>query len=531
MSESGHEAFVENGVAIVTDLDPSEIDHGLIENPLIPPVVKRALASWAEEVQGTGKRSRSIFERERYVTPGQVFKQMAVSLEAMDDDIVGSVADTSEAMAFQKVHFESDDKDQESVWNQIGADLDLDTWVRRAWRELYINSQFYGVREMGRVKYRVKGVKKERPSRKEFNVFVPTRLGFLDPTRIVPVQTDLYGDSGLAWIASPNESEFFTKVVEGKEIDPVLSSLLVGKYTPSKKEEQDFGKEDIPVEKLFLLNPNMVFRHTLTRSTYERWARVRMKAIFPLLDMKSQLREMDRTWLLGGINFIVLVTRGSDARPTSRGELMETQSQVRTQSKSPIIVSDHRTEISIITPEVEHVLAPEKWGVLDERIMMRLWGTFQLPSETSNRETSLTLGKVIARGLASRRHMLKRSMEAELIRPVIRDGRNIDVGFEAATHVEFAPRRMELEMDATLITLIQELRDRGDLSRETVLNEFNFDQDLEARRRQLEAERYDPIFAPVNVPFDSPNKTTPGGSGRQGGRPGGQTPDADGRET
>jgi len=67
--------------------------------------------------------------------------------------------------------------------------------------------------------------------------------------------------------------------------------------------------------------------------------------------------------------------------------------------------------------------------------------------------------------------------------------------------------------------MIQSLRDRGDISRETVLTEFNFDQDLEAARREYEDERYPDVFEPVNVPFDSPDKTTPDGSGRTGGRP------------
>ena len=78
---------------------------------------------------------------------------------------------------------------------------------------------------------------------------------------------------------------------------------------------------------------------------------------------------------------------------------------------------------------------------------------------------------------------------------------------------------MELELDPQVATLLQELRDRGDISRETILNEFNFDQGTEARRREIEKERFDDIFEPVNVPFDSPNRVTPGGSGRQGGRP------------
>ena len=73
---------------------------------------------------------------------------------------------------------------------------------------------------------------------------------------------------------------------------------------------------------------------------------------------------------------------------------------------------------------------------------------------------------------------------------------------------------------------LQELRDRGDLSRETTLSEFQFDQELEAQRRENEDDKYGKIFKPVNVPFDSPNKTTPSGSGRKGG----QKPAPEGQE-
>lgn len=237
-----------------------------------------------------------------------------------------------------------------------------------------------------------------------------------------------------------------------------------------------------------------------------------MKSIFPLLDLKHQLREMDRAWLLGGINFIVLVTRGSDTIPTTRQEVEGTAAQVRGQSKSPIIVTDHRINIEIITPDVEHVIDPKKWAVLDERIMARLWGTFQMSSELSERENSSSLGKVISQGLQSRRHMLKRTMEKEIIQRTL----DLEGELDEEVKIEFSPRRMQIEQDAALATVLQELRDRGDISRETLLSEFNYDQGLEAVRREIEDERYKNIFKPVNVPFDSPNKgTTPGGSGRK----------------
>ena len=217
---------------------------------------------------------------------------------------------------------------------------------------------------------------------------------------------------------------------------------------------------------------------------------------------------------------MAFLTSGPDQRPATRQEVSETTAQIRAQSKSPVIVADHRIEIELITPDLSNILDEKKWTVLDERLLMRLWGTFQIPSETSNRETSVTLGRVIARGMASRRHMMKRSIEKYIIDAVTEHPAND--GFNAECGLEFAPRRMELEFDANVVQMVQSLRDRGDISRETILTEFNFDQELEASRREYEDDRWKETFKPTNVPFDSKNETTPDGSGRTGGRPPGK---------
>lgn len=504
------ESYVDaaTGAVVVSEVPPEEINETL--SSMLSPQVQRALASWAEDKNPTGRRNRGIFERDRYVTPNKVYEQMGMSYDALDDDLVGNVADMSESLAFQKLKFESEDKDQEDVWNQIGRDLNLDEWVRQAWRELFTVSQFYGVRVFGSRNYKVRGKTDSGVERrKSFDAVVPTHLGFLDPTRVVPVQQNIFGNRQLAWIASPTDNQLLS---DESVDDPLIKLLFTQKYEPTPDEIKWMGNEGIETGRLWLLNPEHVFSHTLTKSPFERWSRIRMKSIFPLLDLKHQLREMDRAWLLGGINFIVLVTRGTDQIPTTRTEVEGTAAQVRSQSKSPIIVTDHRINIEIITPDVEHVLASDKWAVLDERITSRLWGTFMLSSEASNRETSATIGKVIVQGLQSRRHMLKRTIEKEVIRATTEIPMN---PLSADTKLEFSPRRMQLEQDAALATILQELRDRGDISRESLLNEFDFDQSLEAQRRETEDKRYKKIFMPVNVPFDSPTKTTPSGSGKK----------------
>ena len=508
------EATIEKGVAVVSEVPAGDVMASLNDpdSPIsrMEHTFRRALATWAEDVHPSSRHQRGIFNRDKYVTPSKIFEQMGMAYDAFDDDIIGAVADTSESMTFQKISFEAREKDDEDIWNQIGKDLDLDTWVRTAWRELFAVSQFYGVRWWGKKTYRVRGKGEKRSRRKEYDLVVPTALGFLDPTRIVPVGADLFGNAQLAWIAS----DLDMKLIKSDDSDQLVSSIMMEKYEPTEAEKQVLENEDIDSDSLVLLNPMYVWRHTLTKSPFERWARIRMKSVFPILDLKHQLREMDRAFLLGGINFIVLVTRGSDTMPTTKTEVADTATQVRTQSRSPIIVSDHRIKIEIITPDVEHILNTSKWSVLDERIMLRLWGTFQFPSQSPSRETSVTIARVIARGLQSRRHMLKRSIEKTIIDQVTYHPANQDKFAEPAK-IEFTPRRIELELDPAVVAIIQELRDRGDLSRETVLNEFNFDQAIEALRREYEDERYKDVFAPVNVPFDSPSKTTPSGSGKK----------------
>lgn len=519
------ELIQEGDVLIQSELDAYEVREALpnIANRL-PVSVERALANWAEAPDRGKRRRKTLWDRDRYVTPGKVFEQMAVAYDAADDDIVSQFLDSSEALAFQKLKIESDDPDQADVWNQIAADLDLDAFVRQAWRELALVSQYVGVRYMDTRTYRVRGEANSRPRRKEIQAFVPTALGFLDPTRVAPVQMNPLGGQALAWIADEGDDKLFKDVKEGNQNDDLVSELILGRYTPGPHETKQLDREGIDGDRLWLLNPQMVWIHTLTKSTYERWPRIRMKSLFPLLDLKNQVREMDRAFLLGGINFLVLVKRGTENVPASASEVTETAYAVRTQANTPIMVTDHRIEVEIVTPDLSHVLSEEKWNTLDDRIMLRLWGGFSLPDNQSSGETSLSRARVIARNFSSRRHMLKRDIEKNVLAFTANIPLNREQ-FSEKAKLEYTPRRIELEFDVAVAQQWQALRDRGDLSRGTLLDEFDFDQETEARRRKAEDEKYSKpgkpggVFSPTNVPFDSPQKTTPNQSGRDGGRP------------
>lgn len=527
MSEaSAHEATIHGGVAVASEIDPDIVEEALRDGILnvhegsewMKPV-QRALASWAEDTRGRNTRDRTIFSRNKFVTPSKIYEQMAMAEDAMDDDVVGGVYDTSEAMAFKKMTMQCEDLDQRDVWNQVAKDINLDAYLRMVWRELFKVSQYYGVIWWGQKTYKVRGKGEQRQRRKMFDLTVPVGLGVLDPTRVVPVGLTMFGERKLAWIADEGDMDLFQKVKEDRVLDDdLISQILVGRYEPPKAEGDKLKSEDVPIDRLLLLNPDNVWVGNLTKATYERWSRVRMKSIYPLLDMKHQLQEMDRAFLLGGINFIVLVKKGTDTLPVKKSsELTMVAEQMRTQSKSSVIVSDHRLEIEIITPDLEHILSGSKYAVLDDRMRLRLWGSIAPPSETGNRENQVTLAKVVSLGIENRRHMLKRDLEKAVIERT-RD-RNEDQLTEGAS-IEYAPRRVDLMFDAQVATIFQEIRDRGELSRETILEEFGFDISIERHRRQDEKENGDDeVFEKVNVPFDSPFGASPGGSGRRGGRP------------
>src|SRR4051794_17889896 len=95
-----------------------------------------AFGLWAQDVNGTGyegdlgtstgysgyngpggpmaQRAGNLFERDRYVTPANIYEQMKLAYRAIeDDDVVSGVLESTEALAFGKVSFYADDEDEE----------------------------------------------------------------------------------------------------------------------------------------------------------------------------------------------------------------------------------------------------------------------------------------------------------------------------------------------------------------------------------------------------------------------------------
>lgn len=480
-----------------TGIDDSQIIAAL--NDQHPEIA--ALTRWSGYTQ---TRHGTLFERDRYVTPSNIYHQMQVAYDAAEnDDVVSGVLETTESLAFSKTDFESEDEDEEDIWNQIAADIDLDRRLREMWREEFTVSQFYCAIWWGRKSYKVRGKSEKGVTRKKRfdNLRVPRGLTLLDPFKVIPVGTLMFGQEQLAYIADRGEDDAINKVLDGVISDPVISQLIGSPYKPDRVERSSLAgvmPSSTGIDRLFLLNPQNVFRHTSTRSDYDRFAKVRMKSVFELLDLKHQLRAMDRAHLVGGTNFIVLVTKGSDTIPARPEEIATLQTQVRTVARVPVIVGDHRLKVEIITPDTDTTLQPERYNGIDARVTARLYQMFMTGNFAAGAkgDDSIKLARVVARGLQSRRHMLRRTIEKYVVAPTT----EANDSFTSNAKMRFHPKRIDLDFDPAFANYMLDLRDRGDISRESVLDEIDFSQSDEARKRKRETERYDHIFAPVNVP-------------------------------
>lgn len=476
------------------------------------------LVRWGADTKPVSRHG-GLFERDRYVTPDSIFDQFQVSLDAAEnDDVVSGIVESTEALAFNKISFSCDDEQEEDVWNQILEDINMDSLIRQMWRESFIVSQFYAAVVWHKKSFKVKAkTKKGNKSKKTFtDLKVPKGITILDPMKVVPVGNTIFGQDRLVYIASKGEAPDFDNVLAGdNSSDQVVSQLITARYSPDREELQRIKKVTgaSNVDNLFLLNPDTVFRHTATKPDYQRFATVRMKSVFEVLDLKHQLRQMDRAHLLGATNFIILVKRGSDQMPAKQAEVNTMATQVRGTARVPVIVSDHRVEIEIITPKTDMTLTPERYNTLDARITARLYQMFMTGNYAvgTASDDSLKLGRVIARGMESRRYMIYKTLNDNVFKKILEK----NSALTEAPSFNFHPKRIALDFDNNIATFLQDLRDRGDLSRETLLAELDIDQDEEARKREREAELYDDVFKPTTVPFSGNSISPPNGDNNQ----------------
>lgn len=505
--------------------------------------VASQLSRWVDNARNASGRS-SMFDRGMFTPPDNPYDEMRAARNALRyDSVVSGVAEITEGYAFQGVKWESTEPDEADVFNQMATDQNLDGVLRSMWREEFGIGQFVAAMVWGYREYTVRGqTKKGNQRKKVYRVWAPLKVSILDSLKIVPVGIGPLGGDMLAWQATPGEVGYYQSAYAGEITDPLFLAFFRGAYTPSIAEMPRLVQWGVSTNDLLVLDPANVFRHTITRPDYQPFADIRMKSIFTLLDLKRQLMQSDRASLIGNANYIVLVRKGLKDEPADPEELANLRENYNVLAKMPVIISDHRLSIEIVAPKTDFTLEEEKYDVLNSQILSRLLGTLTL-GQSQRGESQQSIASALAKVMESRRHMLRRTLEARLARAVVRHPRNAGV-FKTEPNLVFTPRSIALALDSTYLQALMALRTQRELSRESILEFFGLDQATEAMRMEIEEEFYDKIFK-TEIPYskglpaqdidtnlrDDPNavkpgKTTPNGtpeapsvSGGRGGRP------------
>lgn len=501
------------GIVNYSDVSTEEVMAAIGDNRELAELI-----TWTRSTRGGSARSRAggLFDRDRFVCSTNPMEQMRVAADAMSDDIVGGFLDASEAMAIRNLMCNVADEDEKDIWEQILDSCDLEERVREVWREVASLSQAYVAVWYETKSFTVRGNGESGVKRKKVykDLTVPSGLTVLDPFKIIPVGNFLFGQETLTYFADATERDVIDSYLLGDDAsgaDAIIKRLIVGKYTPDFRDRKEIANFGVDPNRLYVLNPKYVWRITATRPGYQRFAPVRMSSIFDLLDLKHQLHQADRAVLIGASQFILLVKKGTDKEPAKQFELDRLQGNMRSVSKVPVIVGDHRLNIEIITPKTDNTLSSDRYTVLDVHIMTRLYGMF---ISMHGRDDSLKLARVVARGLEARRENIIKSFMRHLILPTFALNAQLSADPDLMVH----PKRIAIDFDPSLATYLLDLRDRGDLSRDSILSEVDYDESDEYEKRKIEAEKYDAVFTPP-VPLPGMPGAAPAGGPPAAGAP------------
>lgn len=477
--------------------------------------IAAALSRWVDQAKAVTNRS-TLFDRGAYAAPDNIYEQMRIARKAVeDDDVVGSALELLEGFTLQQIKWESTEPDDADIFNQMAAEQNLDAVVRRMLRELLTYSQVVQGFWWDWGEFDVRGkTEKGNKRKKSYKVWYPRAITTLDSCKVVPVGLMSFGQEQLAWQATVGEIAQYAGVLDGSLSDELMLRFYRGQYIPYDTDElQQIVSLGADPQRLVLLDDRYVKRHTLTRPDHMRFAPVRMKRIFRLLDLKQQLLESDRVTLIGAANFILLVKKGEKDDPAYPEELSNLRENFNYLAKLPIIISDHRLNIEIIAPKTDFTLNQDKYDNLDHRIAASVLGLFgPVGSRSGNRgDKTSDEARLVARGMENARHMMKRHLELEIARAVVRHPRNKGL-FSDTPSLTFVPRDIKLDTDTGVAQAIINLRTMNELSRESTLEYFGFDQAVEAIRREIEEKSgLDDTFQ-SQVPFSGQQPAATGGA-------------------
>jgi hypothetical protein len=472
----------------------------------------------------------SMLHRSPFRTPSNVIDEIRLARQVVetDDDIaatLGQCLSTAYGNGMQNQH---EDERTVMLFNKIcgptaTGGMNMDRVLKELHREYVIAGQVNTISMYTRTRYNF------TPSGGGDSIqaqLATPLVGVIPAENIRVLTNDIFGNGELAY--DPTDvalkewlEEFFgatTSPARKNQMrgeNPIMAAIFTGRVEVPWNDQDMFAAGKV----LYTLNPRMVHRTTMPKGA-NAYPRPPLTANFALLEAKRLLNIMDYSLLQGGTNYIVVAKQGSDQLPGKQPEIDNLMDQVRSASRTGVLVGDHRLSIDIITPDLGELLNPAKRQLLGRKLSMAL---LRIPEQVTHDPGSAGAAQeltFIENTITSDRRDVKRHIEGNVYEEVV--SRNPSSFSKGAPTLWF-PKIILTGIKDFFANVVQ-ARDRGDIPRKWAVEVLGFDYEAGvAQRKREKASGDDDVMTPASVPYSSPNG--PGGPPGQPGRPPGSSPD------
>jgi hypothetical protein len=472
------------------------------------------------QLYATSGGSHSMLNRSPFRAPMNVMEEIKLArmVAETDDDVLAAIGQAGATAFRDGMENQHTDEQTLRLFNRVARVANLDKVFKELYREYLIagsvNTLSLYTRQ--RLSFTPAGTETQVNAQ----LAVPS-IGVLPAENIRVLENDIFGNSPLAYDPCDDIGlkewleEFFAQRTtparknQMRNEQPVLAAVFTGVIEVPWNDTDMFSAG----KKLYTLNPRMVHRTTMPKGA-SAYPRPPLTANFALLEAKRLLNIMDYALLQGGTNYIVIAKQGSDKLPAQQPEIDNLMEQVRTASRTGVLVGDHRLDIDIVTPNLTELLNDKKRKLVGRKITMALLRIPEQVTQDAGSEGAKQELELMGNTITSDRHDLKRHVERNIYDEI--ELRNRATFKKGPPSIWF--RRIVLTGIKDFWDQIVQARDRGDIPRKWAVETLGFDYEAGLAQRQRELENGDDeILKPGSVPFSDPNN--PAGLDGGGGRP------------